>query len=211
MNVKLVVVGGDVKTSEVELQLPGTIGRGRGASIVLPHPLISRHHCELFESDGRVMVRDMGSLNGTFINNERVTEAALPPGELLTVGTVTFRAVYEMDEAVASESSKSTVKRDTGDKTVHVAKVSTLAVGPKRPAPQPVSEKENTLSGNGEFGPAILPGDEQADDQAGQGSVNKTERLKSSNTKPLQPAAEQNDKPDDDDDLGDFLDSLGKK
>jgi len=96
LNAKLVVVGGDVKTTEVELKLPSTIGRGRGTSIVLPHPLVSRQHCELFEQNGQLMVRDLGSLNGTFVNNQRITESPLAPNELLTVGTVTFRAVYEL-------------------------------------------------------------------------------------------------------------------
>ena len=98
LSAKLVVVGGEVKTAEIKLRLPSTIGRGRGATIMLPHPLVSRTHCELYEVDGRLMVRDLGSLNGTFINNQRITEATLPAGELLTVGTVTFRAVYEADE-----------------------------------------------------------------------------------------------------------------
>jgi predicted component of type VI protein secretion system len=105
LSAKLVVVGGEVKTAEIKLRLPSTIGRGRGATIMLPHPLVSRTHCELYESDGRLMVRDLGSLNGTFVNNERVTEAPLPSGVLLTVGTVTFRAVYESDaEAVGPPS-----------------------------------------------------------------------------------------------------------
>src|SRR5690349_5440937 len=95
LNAKLVVVGGDVKTTEIKLRLPSTIGRGKGTTIVLQHPLVSRQHCELFESSGQLMVRDLGSLNGTFVNNQRVTEAPLPAGELLTVGTVTFRAVYD--------------------------------------------------------------------------------------------------------------------
>jgi predicted component of type VI protein secretion system len=97
LNAKLIVVGGDVKTAEIKLRLPSTIGRGRGASIMLPHPLVSRQHCELFESQGKLMVRDLGSLNGTFINNERISEAPLPTGELLTIGAVTFRAIYEVD------------------------------------------------------------------------------------------------------------------
>ena len=95
LNAKLVVVGGDVKTAEIKLRLPSTVGRGRGTTIMLPHPLVSRQHCELFESDGQLMVRDLGSLNGTFVNNQRVTESPLPPGELLTIGTVTFRAMYD--------------------------------------------------------------------------------------------------------------------
>lgn len=99
LNAKLVVVGGEVKTAEIKLRLPSTIGRGRGASIMLPHPLVSRQHCELFESQGQLMVRDLGSLNGTFINNERISEAPLPAGELLTIGAVTFRAIYEADQS----------------------------------------------------------------------------------------------------------------
>ena len=62
---------------------------------MLPHPLVSRQHCELFEANGQLMVRDLGSLNGTFVNNQRITESPLPPGELLTIGTVTFRAMYD--------------------------------------------------------------------------------------------------------------------
>ena len=55
------------------------------------------------------MVRDLGSLNGTFIGSERVTEALLPAGGLLTVGTVTFRALYgdpdQVQEWLVEESA----------------------------------------------------------------------------------------------------------
>src|SRR5688500_13794343 len=102
LSARLVVVGGEVKTAEIKLRLPSTIGRGRGTTIMLPHPLVSRQHCELYEADGLLMVRDLGSLNGTFVNNQRVTEAPLPPGELLTIGTVTFRAVYESESQIGA-------------------------------------------------------------------------------------------------------------
>lgn len=98
LNAKLVVVGGEVKTAEIKLRLPSTIGRGRGTSIMLPHPLVSRQHCELFEANGKLMVRDLGSLNGTFVNNQRITESIIEPGELLTIGAVTFRAAYELTD-----------------------------------------------------------------------------------------------------------------
>ena len=49
LNAKLVVVAGDTKTTEINLKLPTTIGRGRGTPIVLPHPLVSRQHCELMK------------------------------------------------------------------------------------------------------------------------------------------------------------------
>jgi pSer/pThr/pTyr-binding forkhead associated (FHA) protein len=51
----VVVVGGDVKTSRSR-RLPSTIGRGKGTTIILQHPLVSRQHCELFESAGQLMV-----------------------------------------------------------------------------------------------------------------------------------------------------------
>ena len=96
MNAKLVVVGGDTKTTEVNLRLPTTIGRGREVELTLPHPLVSRKHCQIFERDGRLFVRDLGSLNGTFLNNQRLDgEGALDPDQLLTLGNVTFRAVYQ--------------------------------------------------------------------------------------------------------------------
>ena len=95
--VKLVVVGGAAKATELMIRPPVVLGRGHEASIPLPHPLVSRLHCEIVHQQGRLLVRDLGSLNGTFVGNQRVSEAELPSGELLTVGSVTFRAEYEVD------------------------------------------------------------------------------------------------------------------
>lgn len=98
MEAKLIVVGGEVKATEIKLKLPTIIGRGKGATLLLPHPLVSRQHCEIYEDNGQLVVRDMGSLNGTFVNNARLTEPTyLPSGDLLTIGDVTFRAEYTSD------------------------------------------------------------------------------------------------------------------
>ncbi len=156
LNVKLVVVGGDVKTTELALRLPATIGRGRGQSVILPHPLVSRQHCELFESDGLVMVRDLGSLNGSFVNNQKITEAPLAPGELLTIGTVTFRAVYESDAVPAAAPSK---KTGPSDKTIPAAKAPTIKAVPK-PQPQPAAAESDSAVLEFEFDDDKLPADE---------------------------------------------------
>jgi pSer/pThr/pTyr-binding forkhead associated (FHA) protein len=136
MKVKLIVVGGDAKAAEIKLKLPTVIGRGREANLTLPHPLVSRKHCELFEHAGRLCVRDLGSLNGTYVNNERIADAThLPSGDLLTVGSVTFRAVYA-DSAAAMPPAA------PAEATVRSAASSTT-VEPARPAevrkPQPVA------------------------------------------------------------------------
>lgn len=97
MEAKLVVVGGDAKPRQFEIHLPAVIGRSRGTDLRLRHPLVSREHCEVFEANGILMVRDLGSLNGTFVGDTRIVEQAIPvkPGDLLTVGPVTFRAEYQ--------------------------------------------------------------------------------------------------------------------
>ena len=105
MKIRLVSVGGDLKATEISLLLPAVVGRGRGTNLTLPHPLISRQHCELYEAGGTLMVRDLGSLNGTYVGNQRVTNAEVPPGELLTVATVNFRVVY--DDASPKDDSES--------------------------------------------------------------------------------------------------------
>jgi len=131
MKAKLVVVGGGVtKTTEVELQLPAIIGRGRSAQITIPHSLVSRQHCELIAQDGKLLVRDLESLNGTYVGDQQITESVLEPGALLTVGTVTFRAVYEVESVPASneiiEEDKTPRQPDcSGDSTVN----GVLAVG----------------------------------------------------------------------------------
>ena len=94
MDVTLVVVGGKTNTSEVKISLPTVIGRGHECKLKLPQPLVSRRHCELFAQDGRLFVRDLGSMNGTYVGSERIGEAELPHEGLLTVGAVTFRALY---------------------------------------------------------------------------------------------------------------------
>ena len=137
--------------------------------MVLPHPLVSRNHCELFESDGKLMVRDLGSLNGTFVNNERITESPLAPGELLTIGTVTFRAVYDAGDKSADESKTMSIPK-TSDKTVKVNKGATVQAKPK-PKPKPPAESDEVL--DFDFGKPLISADEMS--PGGVGHV--TERL----------------------------------
>ncbi len=105
MDVKLVLVGGEANPAEIRLRLPAILGRGRQATLVLPHPLISRNHCEIAEYDGYLIVKDLGSLNGTFVNQRRIEQALLPPGGLLTLGPLSFRAVYSNGASQAAARS----------------------------------------------------------------------------------------------------------
>ena len=104
MYAKLVVVGGNIREPEIELSLPAVMGRSRSATVKLRHPLVSRQHCEIFEADGCLKVRDLSSMNGTFVGNQRVGESELRSGDLLTVGTVTFRIMCGAKAAAAPQA-----------------------------------------------------------------------------------------------------------
>ncbi|MEL7497610.1 MAG: FHA domain-containing protein [Planctomycetota bacterium] len=107
LKAKLVVVGGDAKSTEVNLKLPTVIGRGKEAGLTVPHALVSRRHTEIVERDGRLVVRDLGSLNGTFVNNTKIeSEVILEPNQLLTLGNITFRAVYEIGSQIDEVESE---------------------------------------------------------------------------------------------------------
>lgn len=99
MLVRLFVIRGKANKESVAVSLPAVIGRSRDADLTIIHPMISRRHCQLFESEGLVKVRDLGSLNGTYLGGEQVQEAFLPPGAILTVGPLVFRVEYEASPA----------------------------------------------------------------------------------------------------------------
>lgn len=102
---KLVVVSGESQARQYDLQLPTVIGRSRTTDLRIGHPLVSRQHCEVFEANGILMVRDLGSLNGTFVGETRISEGPMPmkPGDLLSIGPITFRAVYRAGQTAGKQ------------------------------------------------------------------------------------------------------------
>ena len=134
MHAKLIVVEPKLQPHAYELELPVTIGRGGESHLKLDHSLISRHHCELYEENGQMMVRDLGSRNGTFIRGQRVETAPVPAGELLTVGSITFRAIYGEDALLAPEANDPAIDAQ-GIETVAIDETSPVSVRPiERPS-----------------------------------------------------------------------------
>ncbi len=95
MEVRLTIVGGKANRKVVTLQLPAIIGRSREANLTIAHPMVSRRHCELFEMQGLVRIRDLGSLNGTLVGGKEITEAPLRPNDEFSIGPLTFRVEYD--------------------------------------------------------------------------------------------------------------------
>lgn len=92
MDVVLVRVQDDGGSKELPISQESTVfGRGEDADIRVPVPNVSRRHCELTVSgDGSVEIKDLGSSNGTYVNQERVTSRPIGPGDLISFGGLVF-------------------------------------------------------------------------------------------------------------------------
>ncbi len=95
---RLVVKKNGKRIKVVEVHTPTTrIGRAHGNEIRIPSAQVSRQHCRLQMKKGLVMVEDLESVNGTFLNENLLTGmAVVRPGDLLSVGPVTFIVEYQL-------------------------------------------------------------------------------------------------------------------
>ncbi|MGI5863626.1 MAG: diguanylate cyclase [Myxococcales bacterium] len=72
-----------------------TVGRDFGNSIVVDLDNVSRRHCRFSNRDGKVFLADLGSTNGTYLNDEEVVqETVLRSGDLVKVGGAIFKFLY---------------------------------------------------------------------------------------------------------------------
>jgi pSer/pThr/pTyr-binding forkhead associated (FHA) protein len=69
-----------------------TAGRHPGADIFLDDVTVSRKHAEFVRREGQFLVRDVGSLNGTYVRRDRIDEAVLADGDEVQIGK--FRMIF---------------------------------------------------------------------------------------------------------------------
>src|ERR1035438_8256827 len=100
---KLVVLGVGMTGRTQELKADKTtIGRVEDNTFQIAEPSVSSHHCEVLLRGKDVVVVDLNSTNGTFINGEKVTEKVIKPGQILRLGQIEMR--LETDKPGASQS-----------------------------------------------------------------------------------------------------------
>lgn len=78
------------------------VGRKEDCDLRLEHKSISKLHCVLVKTDGLLLLRDLGSTNGTRVNGQRVRRAALLPNDELTIAGLAFRVAIAAGEPPAS-------------------------------------------------------------------------------------------------------------
>jgi pSer/pThr/pTyr-binding forkhead associated (FHA) protein len=67
------------------------MGRSSACQWIFADDTVSRRHAELLVVDGRWMLRDLGSSNGTWVNGRRVVEAEVTTGDEIVLGACRFR------------------------------------------------------------------------------------------------------------------------
>ena len=77
------------------------IGRKEDCDVRLEHKSVSKMHCVIVKTDGLLLLRDLGSTNGTRVNGQRVRRAALLPNDLLSIASFKFRVHLGPDAAPA--------------------------------------------------------------------------------------------------------------
>jgi pSer/pThr/pTyr-binding forkhead associated (FHA) protein len=89
---KLVILNQGMTGRTFELNVERTtVGRVEDNTFQIADGSVSSHHAEIVLQGPAILIRDLNSTNGTFINNEKITEKILKPGETLRLGQVELR------------------------------------------------------------------------------------------------------------------------
>jgi hypothetical protein len=103
---KLVLLSAGMTGRTHELKVDKTtIGRVEDNTFQIAEPSVSSHHCEIILRGTEVVVHDLNSTNGTYINGEKVSESILKPGQVLRLGQIEMR-LEAADAAAAPAPSK---------------------------------------------------------------------------------------------------------
>ncbi len=103
----------------VELEPNNTLGRHPDNTIQILDRIVSKNHCHIDLADGLYVLRDLGSLNGTYVNGERVSgQRALQAGDEITLGST--RILFDAPVAAHASTSLGTTDNAPGRVTMSV-------------------------------------------------------------------------------------------
>jgi hypothetical protein len=122
----LVANNAEVPVSRVLLRAGmNTLGRAEGNHHVIPHASVSSRHCEMILTEGLILVRDLGSTNGTFVDGKQIAQAPLADGQRLRLGNVEY--LVEAPEFAAAGSGPLRVNISKNVNTVETANAPAIA------------------------------------------------------------------------------------
>jgi pSer/pThr/pTyr-binding forkhead associated (FHA) protein len=80
------------------------VGRREDCDVLLEQKSVSKLHCVIVKTDGLLLLRDLGSTNGTRVNGQRIRRAALLPNDQLHVASLRFKVQFSSEEDLAQPS-----------------------------------------------------------------------------------------------------------
>ena len=90
----LVVISGKMVGRKFPLnQASYIIGRGAEVAIPLPEQMVSRRHAELMIRSNQVLIKDLKSKNGVYVNDLKVVGSSLKDGDIIRIGTTVFKFI----------------------------------------------------------------------------------------------------------------------
>lgn len=118
------------------------LGRDSSCDITIPGTHLSRRHAELAVSGNKLLVRDLGSSNGTFVNDKQVTETELQAGD-----TIRFDVLIFTVEGPSKEDTNATIVRSMDSPTPQVANKRSFTPTEKqwRSKPTSVGNRDKTI------------------------------------------------------------------
>ena len=91
MDATLILFGKDGHRKDISLKSGmNVVGRRPDCDIRIPLAIVSRKHCRISQNDSGLVIQDLGSANGTFVNRRQITEAEIKAGDLIQVGPMKF-------------------------------------------------------------------------------------------------------------------------
>jgi pSer/pThr/pTyr-binding forkhead associated (FHA) protein len=116
----LVMTPGKQEGKAIEIKLPQfLVGRDPQCQLRPASPLISKRHCAVIQRDDKAYIRDFGSTNGTFVNEERVDgERELKHNDQLKIGPIQFTVSIEQDAPVSPSTKTPAPATKNPTKTV---------------------------------------------------------------------------------------------
>jgi pSer/pThr/pTyr-binding forkhead associated (FHA) protein len=88
------------------------VGRKEDCDLRLDHKSVSKMHCVLVKTDGLLLVRDLGSTNGTRVNGQRIRRAALLPNDQISIAGFKFRIYLGPDAEPVAEDNGATLRME---------------------------------------------------------------------------------------------------
>jgi pSer/pThr/pTyr-binding forkhead associated (FHA) protein len=86
------------------------IGHAPDDTIRLDDQSVGDHHCRIASAGNGLVVTDLGSVHGTFVNGSLITESTLSPGDELSIGMMSFLVQFDQEFEVTPGTSPSVTK-----------------------------------------------------------------------------------------------------